>query len=385
MAQMDDDSGRFTFGKRLGLVFIVQTAGLSAVAVFALLAYIAYGAVKIVPGASRKWRTGTHVHFYFLSLLLSDLIQAIGGMMDIRWIVKSNVEVGPFCTAQGALKQIGDVGVAMASMAIAFHTFSVLVFRWRPDASPKIAFVVLGFIWAFIALTVGLGLGTHKGEDYYGDTQYWCWITSDYPVQRIALEYFWLWFTALLNIALYVPLALVLKGYIIIDGMKVRVPRGEERTHLKITSSNGMKDAGRLALEMLFYPAVYTITVLPIAVVRWRAFAADTVPFAATVVADVLFASSGLLNVILFALTRPALLPERDRRSGTFLDSTVLSEVVATSRPFSSTHGRSMSDPRPEDWSDLRRTQSIPREDLKPLPLGSEILPPVAPMSPLTV
>lgn len=78
-----------------------------------------------------------------------------------------------------------------------------------------------------------------------------CWITASYPAERIALEYFWMWFTALLNIALYVPLALVLKGYIIIDGFKVRVPRRDERSHLNMTNSNGMKDAGRLAMEML--------------------------------------------------------------------------------------------------------------------------------------
>ncbi|KZT30679.1 hypothetical protein NEOLEDRAFT_1186492 [Neolentinus lepideus HHB14362 ss-1] len=383
MAPTSEYGGQFTFGERLGLVFIVETACLSALAICSLLSYIAYGAVKIIPGASRKWRTGTHVHFYFLSLLISDLIQAIGGIMDIRWIVKAKVEVGPFCTAQGAMKQIGDVGVALA-YAIAFHTFAVLVLRWRPDPSRKIAFIILGCIWTFVALIVGLGLGTHKGEDYYGDTQYWCWITSEFPVQRIALEYFWLWSTALLNIALYVPLALVLKGYIIVDGLKVRVAKSEERSHLKMTSSNSMKDAGRLAMEMLFYPAVYTITVLPVAVVRWRAFNSDDVPFVATVVAEVLFASSGLLNVVLFSLTRPALLPARERRSNRFLDTTVLSDVVTSSPPFSPGHGRSVSDPCRDDWSDVRRTGSLPREDLKPLSLG-EAISPVTPVEPLTV
>jgi len=36
------------------------------------------------------------------------------------------------------------------------------------------------------------------------------------------------------------------------------------------------------------------------------------VPFAATAFADTVFASSGLLNVILFALTRPKVLPSRE-------------------------------------------------------------------------
>ena len=69
-------------------------------------------------------------------------------------------------------------------------------------------------------------------------------------------------------------------------------------------------------LCILSYPAIYTITVLPIAIVRFRAFHDQHVPFAATVVADVLFSCSGLFNVILFALTRPSLLPRRNSQYG---------------------------------------------------------------------
>ena len=54
--------------------------------------------------------------------------------------------------------------------------------------------------------------------------------------------------------------------------------------------------------------------VLPITVVRWTTFsnANAYVPFAATAFADTLFASSGWLNVVLFALTRPKVLPSRE-------------------------------------------------------------------------
>ena len=60
------------------------------------------------------------------------------------------------------------------------------------------------------------------------------------------------------------------------------------------------------------YPAVYTLTILPIAIVRFRAFHDEHVPFAYTVVADVLFVCSGFFNVCLFGFTRPALMPRRD-------------------------------------------------------------------------
>ena len=54
--------------------------------------------------------------------------------------------------------------------------------------------------------------------------------------------------------------------------------------------------------------------VLPISAARFSAFRGHTVPFAVTAFADTLFASSGLFNTILFALTRPRLMPQRRLR-----------------------------------------------------------------------
>ena len=89
---------RFDFGIRLGLVLIMETACLSALSVTGLLMYIGvsvsysglaanepllqpsfqYSAATIRRGAVRKWTVTTHVHWYFLSLLVSEMIQAIG-------------------------------------------------------------------------------------------------------------------------------------------------------------------------------------------------------------------------------------------------------------------------------------------------------------------
>ncbi|CAL1695298.1 unnamed protein product [Somion occarium] len=301
----------FDFSIRLGLVFIVEAATLSAIAVLGLLSYIGYSVIRTGRGGTRHWSTATHVHWYFLSLMVSDLVQAVGGIINIQWISDAAVTDGPLCTAQGALKQLGDVGVALASLAIAIHTFSVIVFKWRPSSKPIIAFTVLSVIWLFLILIVSISFATHKGRTYYGNTQYWCWITSAYPVQRIALEYVWMWISSLLNIVLYVPIALVLKGVIAVSGGRLRVLHRRERRRLsEVLHTKEATD--HVAIKMLFYPAVYTCTVLPIAIVRWRAFLGHCVPWAATVVADVIFASSGLLNVLLFTITRPNLLPRRD-------------------------------------------------------------------------
>ncbi|TDL28696.1 hypothetical protein BD410DRAFT_824346 [Rickenella mellea] len=340
----------FSFGTRLGLVFIVQAAFLSLISVLALLTYIAYSALKLRKTSARKWSTGTHVHYYFLSMLVSEVVQATGAYLhygskcrrklighamrrrhhehqvDTRCCTnfllflpipferrQQDVDAGMFCNAQGILKQIGDVGVALSSLAIAVHTFFVLVFRWRPGPTPRTAIFVLSSIWLFITLSVGINgaLNGHRG--YWGDTGFWCWITTRYQTQQIVLEYLWMWLTSLLSIVAYVPIALVIKGVIVVEGNKIRL--GEKRDkNIGLVVPTHARDPNGLALQMLFYPLIYIITVLPIAIVRWRVFVvgSHSVPPEATVFADVLFSSSGLFNVLLFSATRPSLLPRRE-------------------------------------------------------------------------
>jgi len=228
---------------------------------------------------------------------------------------------GPYCTTQGILKQVGDVGVALTSLTIAIYTFLTLVFRLRiPHRS---ALIVIACIWVFIALIIGIGYATNskQGQQYYGNTQYWCWITEDNPGERIGLEYFWMWLAAAGNLFLYLIIALVVKGVLIVTpSRKVRFRNKKEditdNELAVLTSSDDGERSRRLtaiATQMLFYPAVYIVTVTPIAIARWSSFSGHRVPFAGTCFASILFASSGFLHVLLFGLTRPRLLPSRDK------------------------------------------------------------------------
>jgi hypothetical protein len=222
--------------------------------------------------------------------------------------------------------QVGVVGVAFSTTAIALHTFWVLVLR-REAPPDRLALVILLLIWIFIILIVGLGFATHKGQDYYGDTIYWCWITENYGFDRIALEYFWLWLTVIINSICYAIMALVVKGVLHVDGMRFRYLGWKSKSRVRlgmVTDTDwGKTDrekSSAIAMQLLFYPMIYIITVIPMTVVRWMAFTNSSVPFPATAFASVAFSSSGIFNVILFALTRPKLLPQRELR---------------TSRPFS--------------------------------------------------
>ncbi|KZV80574.1 hypothetical protein EXIGLDRAFT_780809 [Exidia glandulosa HHB12029] len=271
--------------ERIGLAFIVEAAALSTFAPLALMIYLIYSAAKeslvskdpLVP-SSRTRYFRSHLHYYFISLLFADTIQGLGGFMDLKWVSQGNVTGGAFCTAQGALKQVGDVGVALSILAITVHTFLVLFFHWTPPESPRMAIIVLTLDWLFITLLVSIGYALHGRHEYYGITGLWCWITALYPVERIALEYFWLWAAALLNVVLYIPLFLALRGNIVV----VHSDR---------------------------YPLIYLITILPTSITRFMSFAGHNVPYQATVFCGLLFSCSGIFNVILFTTTRPMLLP----------------------------------------------------------------------------
>ncbi|KAG7448091.1 uncharacterized protein BT62DRAFT_891013 [Guyanagaster necrorhizus] len=342
-------SSTFSSGVRAGIILITVCASLSATAVFSLLAFIAYSVTTINKGATRTWRVSTHIHYYFVNLLVCDLVQAIGGVMNVKWAVDASVTEGTLCTTQGIFKQLGDVGVAL-SYAIAVHTFLVLVCRFY--SRPRTALIVIAAIWIFMALIVGISEATHRGDDYYGSTGYWCWITSDFNTQRITLEYLWVWIAVFLDIVCYVFISLAIKGIIVVDGYKMRLRR--RSVNVDAYSLNTVSSAARhsndIARYMLFYPAVYIVTVIPISVVRWCAFSGTYVPFAATAFSSVCFACSGIFNTILFTITRPGVVPHwgqnvHDRRESYV---TAISPISPVSKSYGPS--RSMDNIDIETW-----------------------------------
>ena len=93
-----------------------------------------------------------------------------------------------------------------------------------------------------------------------------CWITSHYPSQRIGLEYLWMWIAALVVTVVYIFLALVVKGFVSVDGGRIRITIGQKRVHRDLTASHdggAGRDGTSIAICLLFYPAVYIITVSP--------------------------------------------------------------------------------------------------------------------------
>lgn len=133
----------------------------------------------------------TNIFPYLVSLLVANVMQAIATIMNGRWLEKGAVYNGGFCTAQGALKNAANNGIALWSFMIAVHVFNLLFLRWRTTRVSMAATLVGG--WSAVAMIVLVGPSviqkSEKGP-YFGVSGFWCWITSDYPDEQLYLEYF---------------------------------------------------------------------------------------------------------------------------------------------------------------------------------------------------
>lgn len=134
----------------------------------------------------------THFMPYFVSLLTANLLQAVGGILNVKWAVLQAVEESPVCTVQGFIKQAGNVGTAIwyvleiyASGAI--HTdistrslvIAVCVFRLmflRTPSSPLLNYCVLVLGWVIVVFIVAIGPLAIQSPDkgaYFGPSGYW--------------------------------------------------------------------------------------------------------------------------------------------------------------------------------------------------------------------
>lgn len=93
-----------------------------------------------------------------------------------------------------------------------------------------------------------------------------CWIAARYPIERIGLQYLWMWVTAFVDILVYICLALVVKGFVTFSNGRIRINTGGERVPSNLPSGHGHDSEGgwdgtSVAFKLLFYPAVYIVTV----------------------------------------------------------------------------------------------------------------------------
>ncbi|KAK0226182.1 hypothetical protein IW262DRAFT_745741 [Armillaria fumosa] len=289
-----------------GVSALIVVSCISLVAVIVLLAVIAISAFTTRSSLDEHLFVRTHIAAYFICLLVSDLIQAIASILNAAWVQSSGVHAGPLCTIQGALKQMADVSTAFWTLTMAVQTLFHLVLDLH--LRQFILWMTLVAGWSGILTVVLAGPATLNVDErgpYYGITGYWCWITDAYPLQRIILDYIFMFIAALGSLLIYAFIFLRLRGHIEMDGWtlnRFRLRPVKRVGDWRMTDSDN--EATKIAKRMVLYPIAYIIMVLPITVTRFMAFTGQTVTLEATVFSSTLFLFSGIVNVVLFATTR---------------------------------------------------------------------------------
>ncbi|KAF5386139.1 hypothetical protein D9615_002347 [Tricholomella constricta] len=127
------------------------------------------------------------------------------------------------------LKQTSDVGAALWTLVIAVHTTCVLLLELKTRAF--VLWVTLLGGWSTIAALVILGpatLNTEQLGPFYDVSGYWCWISPNYPTQRITLDYLFMFLTAFLSFVLYILIFLRFRGNVVRNGWRIRFRKSSD-------------------------------------------------------------------------------------------------------------------------------------------------------------
>ncbi|KAH9935557.1 uncharacterized protein B0H18DRAFT_976242 [Fomitopsis serialis] len=292
---------KYNASEARGLAVEVTFAWLSATACVSLLAALAISAWNTRKSVNPHLFVRSHVAAYFVSLLWCDLMQAFSAMLSVRWLNEGAVTMGSYCTYQGFLKQSADVSMAVWTMMIALHTFLVVFLRWSMPR--RSMFIMLGLGWGFVLMIVIIGPAGYKSNlgPFYGINGYYCWISSNYGNQRIVLDLLWLFLGAILSFLLYGLVFLNLRGNVTTSGIYLR----RDSRMVRLVDEGSVAIAG----QMLIYPIAFTILIFPMAVVRFATWSGTAVTDAVSAFGDTVFLMCGLVDVLLFVLTR-RVLPE---------------------------------------------------------------------------
>ncbi|KAG9078886.1 hypothetical protein FS749_009058 [Ceratobasidium sp. UAMH 11750] len=319
-------------GDRVGLGLIGLAGLSSAVSTFCLLVYLVWHSFfskdetsPLVRGLQSFSRSALGVFLY--SLLVSDLIQGSAFAINLKWAADGGIQHSATCTVQAAVSQFGDLGGALWSLAIAYHTFSLLFLLSKPSIWATCS--LLGVGWTLITVLPILGPtvieNVAKRGHFYGISGAWCWIGDDYQAERFIYVYMWIFLSLLSSLVLYSLVYLRFSGFLFYEqGKLVWKPTSRANSRNTMTfnvsgesnGTNGTRLVGngefngvgkhlkKVARRLMFYPLVYSLVTVPVAVCRLMAISGWKVPFPLYAFAGTTFASSGLTNVILFIITR---------------------------------------------------------------------------------
>ncbi|KAL5507484.1 ATG5 [Sanghuangporus vaninii] len=262
------------------VLVVVSSVSLTAVVLLLLIILITALRASYQKSSTNIFRS--HVTAYFVSLLVSDLLQAIGSIMNLKWIQDMA------CSSSGGIKQAADIGTAFWILIIAVHTFNVLVCGIH--VRRILMFVLLVAIWSFISALVAMSpiiLQNKSKGPYFNISGYWCWISEKYETEQFVLEYMIMFISAVASFILYVLVFLKLRGNLLVAGGRFRFRSVAKESawmpYQNYEASELRVHMVSVAKHMLLYPIAYMILIVPIAACRFAEWTGHKVPLDAII------------------------------------------------------------------------------------------------------
>ncbi|KAL2865280.1 protein gprD [Aspergillus lucknowensis] len=233
------------------------------------------------------------------NLLLADLQQATAFLLCLHWVKEGSVYFpSAACVLQGWWIQTADPGSGLFVIAIAIHTGAVVL---RGRQLPYWAFVtcVLG-LWAFIIILGIIPVAVYTSETFVISEAGWCWISPTHEDERLWGHYFWIFLAEFGTVILYGFMFFYLRRRML------------QSAKLRPNHQESLKRLNRVVIYMVIYPFAYVLLSLPLAAGRMssaRHVVPSRVYFA---VAGSLMALSGLVDAVVYTLTRRQLLVDTE-------------------------------------------------------------------------
>ncbi|KAJ5449973.1 uncharacterized protein N7458_006422 [Penicillium daleae] len=298
------------FVQRRGLIAVSVMAFLSFIATLTLLGFITYRLIFWRKNYQRYIGYNQYIILIY-NLILADFQQALAFLICVKWIATDKIKSGTAaCFLQGLWLQIGDPGSGLFVLAIAFHTFLLVVWGRKMSHKVFISFVV--GVWGFIAIIVIIPLAMY-GADVFVPSGAWCWINEDFETVRLWTHYIWIFLAEFGTVCLYAIMYFQLRRQIAASSI------------LGNSQLQSLKRLRRVVGYMTIYPIVYIVLSLPLAAGRMATANGNTPSLTFFCCAGAIITSSGLVDVVLYTLTRRNLIidsePSQDHSYNKFASS----------------------------------------------------------------
>ncbi|GJJ14810.1 hypothetical protein Clacol_009078 [Clathrus columnatus] len=245
----------------MGVKVMAAAGVLSCVFVSILLLYITYSAFMAwywKKGDVSAEFTSKQIAVFITCLLVSDLIQSISGVTQVKWASEKKIYDGRSCTIQAVTLVMGDLGSTFWSCVIAAHTFSGIALGKHWPRWLVIATVVVG--WAFVILLTFIPPIRIQNKDTGPGTI----------------------------------------GGNRIEGQNSLISNANEVLH---------RQRINIAKRMLWYPIAYLACIFPIAIVRLVGLKDEEIPDAIWIFSMFFLFSLGAVDSIIYATTRKMIKP----------------------------------------------------------------------------